>query len=81
MELHKVIGRHSRQVKTLGPDVDRSGSWQDLEDPEGASGGGPGIAEDGLVFTVDQSGVGRVRFESESGSRLVERLFNSTTFT
>lgn len=78
MQLDEVIGRDGRHVEALGVDVDGRGSRQQLEDPDGAGGSGPGIAEDGLVVAVDKSSVGRVRLESKSSSRLVESLFNST---
>ena len=79
MQLDKIVRCHGSHVEALSPDVDRSRSRQDLEDPDGAGRGGPGITEDRLVFAVDQGSMRGIRLESKYGSRLVERLFDSTT--
>ncbi len=81
MQLHEIVRSYGRHVEALGIDIDGSWGWQDLEDPDSAGWGRPGIAEDRLVFAVEQGGVGRIWFKRKYGSRLVKRLFDSTTAT
>lgn len=79
VQLDEVVRGHGGHVEALGVDVDRGRGGQDLEDPEGAGGGGPGVAEDGLVVAVDQGGMGAVGLKGEFGGCLVESLLDSVT--
>jgi hypothetical protein len=72
LQLDEIVARDGGHVEPLGPEVDRCRRRQHLENPEGARRCGPGVAEDGFVLAVKQSGMGSTRSDGKLGRSLVE---------
>lgn len=57
LQLHNLVRSDGGKVKPLLVDVDGGGLGEHVEGPDVANVGGPGIAKDGLVVTVEDAHV------------------------
>lgn len=77
----KSLSGGSGQVDALLVNLVDGGLGEHVNDIEGGGTGRPGVAENGLVVTVEVANVGSVIEERELGSRFVECLLNLAAVT
>lgn len=76
--VEKVGRGDGGEVQALPVDVDGGGLGKHVKDPEGRGAGGPDVAEDGLLFAVEDGEVGRVADGREFLYRLAKGLVDGS---
>lgn len=79
VELNVIVWVRGGQVHALHPNIDRRGLGEELQQPDSAGAGGPGIAKDRLVIAVYVANMRRIWEGSDLGGGLVEGGLDTAT--
>lgn len=79
VQIHVVLAHRRGQVHPLAVDGDVRWGRHQVDGPNRSGAGGPAVAEDGLIITVDEGQVWRLGKQRKLGGRLVECSLNPAT--